>query len=437
MIKDIFFMGVDALRSRKIRTFLTLLGVIIGTASVIIVASSGNSVKFYIKEQWNIFNPTSMIVGIGTASDPPHVSLSETGFTDRDIEEIKKLPNIKEVAPLGLLPLKGVKQKEGFLKGQSKAGGVMYATTPGLLDIMNLKIIEGGRMFQNGKKEIVISESMTQIFGKDKQLKVGDIIYIHRMGSILPIKSTIVGILKENENANILSQFTSISIAGPVDPYYSSYFGSNVGGILKHVTAYGILSVIATDKDHVNNAENEILSYLNSKSDAINYKEKNSDFVVVTQQYIIGKVDQITNVMSMLITSIALVSLVVGGIGIANIMYATVTERRREIGTMKAIGAKRRNIMNLFLYQSAMIGLLGGVIGCIVGYFGAAFIVQVLSTYMREIAESSFTHNIQLVYSYEWFAIALVSGFVTGIVAGVLPARKAAKMDPVRALRYE
>jgi len=435
MIKDIFFMGVDALRSRKIRTFLTLLGVIIGTGSVIIVASSGNSVKSYITEQWNIFDPTSMIIGIGTASDPPQISFREMGFTDHDVEEIEKMPYVKEVAPIGLLPLKSIALRDGFLKWQSKPGGTMYATTPALLDILNLEI-EEGRIFQEGKKEIVISRSMTQIFEKDKPLKVGDTVYIQRVGGVI-IKATIVGILKESEGANLLNQIASISIAGPVDPFYSSYFGSNVGGILKHVTAYGILSATAVDKEHVDDAKNDILDYLNSKSDALNYKNKNSDFVVITQQYIIEKVDQITNVMGMLITSIALVSLVVGGIGIANIMFATVTERRREIGTMMAIGAKRRDIMNLFLYQSAMIGLLGGVIGCMVGYSGTAFIIQVLSNYMREFAGSSFTHNIQLVYSYEWFAIALISGFATGIIAGVLPARKAAKMDPVVALRYE
>jgi putative ABC transport system permease protein len=381
-----------------------------------------------------------MIIGIGTASDPPQISVTERGFTDHDIDELKNLPHVKEVAPIGLLPLKSIKLKDGFLKGQSKEGATMYATTSALLDIMNLKIVEG-RIFQNGKKEVIISRSMTQLFGKDKLLKVGDTIYIQRIGdiidSIIPIKSTIVGILEESESANLLSRVISISIAGPVDPYYSSSVGSNVGSIFKRVTAYGYLYADAMDKEHTDDAKNEILNYLNSQSDAIKYKGKNSDFVVITQQYIISKVDQITNVMSMLITSIALVSLVVGGIGIANIMFATVTERRREIGTMMAIGAKRRDIMNLFLYQSAMIGLLGGVIGCMVGYSGTAFIVQVLSTYLREIAGSSFTHNIQLVYSYEWFVIALISGFATGIIAGVLPARKAAKMDPVRALRYE
>jgi len=435
MMRDIFLMSLDALRSHKIRTFLTLVGVIIGIGSVIIVTTAGSSVRLFIEEQWNIFNPTGMVIGIGTASDPPQISFREMGFTDHDVEEIKKLPNIKEVAPLGLLPLKGVKLREGFLKWQSKAGGTMYATTPALLDIMGMKI-EEGRMFQNKKNEIVISKSMTQLFGKDKQLKVGDTVYIQRIDGKL-IKTTIVGILKEGESTNALSQLTAVSMAGPIDPYYSSYFGSNVGGIFRHITAYGILYAEATDKVHVNDAKNEILSYLNSKSDAINYKDKNSDFVVITQQYIISKVDQIMSVMSMLITSIALVSLVVGGIGIANIMFATVTERTREIGTMMAIGAKRREIMSLFLYQSAMIGLLGGVLGVILGASGGAFIIQILNQYLKEFGGAFSSGNIPLNYSTEWFLIAVFFGIMIGIAAGVLPARKAAKMDPVTALRYE
>jgi len=434
-MRDIFLMSLDALRSHKIRTVLTLIGVIIGIGSVIIVTTAGSSVRLFIEEQWNIFNPTGMVIGIGTASDPPQISFREMGFTDHDIEEIKKLPNIKEVAPLGLLPLKGIKLREGVLKWQSKAGGTMYATTPALLDIMGMKI-EEGRMFQNKKNEIVISKSMTQLFGKDKQLKVGDTVYIQRIDGKL-IKTTIVGILKEGESTNVLSQLTAVSMAGPVDPYYSSYFGSNVGGIFRHITAYGILYAEATDKTHVNDAKNEILSYLNGKSDAINYKDKNSDFVVITQQYIISKVDQIMSVMSMLITSIALVSLVVGGIGIANIMFATVTERTREIGTMMAIGAKRRDILSLFLYQSSMIGLFGGILGCIIGASGGAFIIQILNQYLKEFGGTFSSGNIPLIYSTQWFLIAVFFGIMIGIAAGVLPARKAAKMDPVTALRYE
>ncbi len=434
MIADIFLMSLDALRSHKIRTFLTLLGVIIGIGSVIIVTTAGSSVRIFIEEQWNIFNPTGMVIGIGTASDPPQISFRDMGFTDHDIDELKKLPYVKEVAPIGLLPLKAIKLREGFLKWQSKAGGTMYATTPALLDIMGMEL-EEGRMFQNKKSEIVMSKSMTQLFGKDKELKVGDTLYIQRLDGKL-IKTTLVGILKESESSNVMSQVTSLSMAGPVDPYYTSYFGSNVGGILKRVTAYGILYASATDKEHVDDAKNNIINYLNTSSDAINYKDKNSDFVVITQQYIISKVDQIMSVMSMLITSIALVSLVVGGIGIANIMFATVTERTREIGTMMAIGAKRREIMSLFLYQSAMIGLFGGILGVILGASGGAFIIQVLNQYASEFGGAFTAGDIPLVYSTQWFFVAVFFGIMIGIVAGVMPARKAAKMDPVVALRY-
>ncbi|MDH7517003.1 MAG: ABC transporter permease [Candidatus Thermoplasmatota archaeon] len=434
MIADIFLMSLDALRSHKIRTFLTLIGVIIGIGSVIIVTTAGSSVRVFIEEQWNIFNPTGMVIGIGTDSDPPQISFREIGFTDHDIDELKKLPYIKEVVPIGFLPLKAIKIREGFLNWQSKAGGTMYATTPGLLDIMGMEI-EEGRMFQNKKSEIVMSRSMTKLFGVNKELKVGDTLYIQRLDGKL-IKTTLVGILRESETSNVMSQVTSLSIAGPVDPYYTSYFGSNVGGIIKRVTAYGILYAGATDKEHVDDAKEQILGYLNTKSDAINYKDKNSDFVVITQQYIISKVDQIMNVMSMLITSIALVSLLVGGIGIANIMFATVTERTREIGTMMAIGAKRRDIMTLFLYQSAMIGLFGGVLGVVLGASGGAFIVQILNQYMVEFGGRFSSGNIPLTYSIQWFLIAVFFGVMIGIIAGVLPARKAAKMDPVVALRY-
>jgi putative ABC transport system permease protein len=117
-------------------------------------------------------------------------------------------------------------------------------------------------------------------------------------------------------------------------------------------------------------------------------------------------------------------------------MFATITERTREIGTMMAIGAKRRDILQLFLYQAMIIGLLGGILGCILGASGGAFVVSFLNDYMSRIYGEGVA-TIPLMYSYEWFFIALVVGIVVGVIAGILPARKAAKMDPVRALKYE
>lgn len=435
MIKDIFTMSLDALRSHKIRTLLTLLGIIIGISSVIMVSTAGTSVESFVEEKWNIFDPTGMIVGTGAATDPPRISFNQVVFTDNDIKKIQNLPHVKDAAPVGIVAINKISIREGFLKWRSVPGGVMYASSSTLLDVLNLKFARG-RIFQEGKKEIVITESATMLFGKDKPLDVGDSIYLSRIdGKIL--KAEIVGILKEEGEANVINQIISPSIIGPVDPYYSTFFGSNVGGILHRVTAYGLLYVTATDKNNVENARNEIIDYLNSgSSDAKKYKDERYDFVVVTQQYIISKIEQVMGVINMLITIIALISLAVGGIGIANIMFATVTERTREIGTMMAIGAKRRDILQLFLYQSTVIGLLGGLLGCILGASGSAFVIHMLNSYLVELGGVGFTGTISLIYPLEWFGISVVFGIVVGIVAGVLPARKAAKMDPVVALRY-
>ncbi len=436
MISDIFLMSIDALRSHKIRTFLTVVGIIIGITSVVIVTTSGASVEKFIEDQWNVFDPTGMVVGTGTAEPMPQISFGKTVFTDKDVENLKNLPHVRDVAPVGIVPLNKISEKEGFLKWLSMPGGSMFASSPAMLDVLSLKIKEG-RIFKEGKKEIIVTEKMLNIFGEDKKLKVGDVIYLQRLDGIT-IKSEIVGIIKQSEDFNILSQLTTPSILGPINPYYSTFFGSNVGKFLKRVTAYGMLYATASDKENIETAKKEILNYLNSSnSDAIKYKQENVDFVVISQEYILDRVEQILNAVTMLITIIALVSLIVGGVGIANIMYATVTERTREIGTMMAIGAKRRYILQLFLYQSMIVGFLGGILGCILGASGSVLIVSYLGSYIEQMASGAYTGKIFVIYAWEWFMISLLFGIIIGILAGILPARKAAKMDPVEALRYQ
>jgi putative ABC transport system permease protein len=436
MIRDIFVMGLDTMKSYKIRTFLTLIGVIIGVASVIMVTTAGNSVSSFIAEQWNLFNPTGMVIGTGTGGATPQLSIRSVAFTTNDVDNIQRLPSVKKVAPLGIIPLNKILKRDGFLKWESRPGEAMYASTPALLDILNVEL-EEGTMFEEGKNEVVISKNVAEIFGKDKPLKVGDTIFLRRVdGKTLEAK--VVGILKESSIANMFNTLATPSIICPAKPYYSSYFGSNVGTILKRVVAYSVLLAEATDTKHVENAQNEILNYLNSaQSDASQYKDQNSDFVVITQQYILVRIDQVMSVIRTYITAIALISLLIGGIGIANIMFATVTERTREIGTMMAIGAKRRDILQLFLYQSMIIGFLGGLTGCILGASGSWFVVDLLNKNIQNLGGAFSMGSITLTYAPEWFLIASIVGILIGIAAGVLPARKAAKMDPVVALRYE
>jgi putative ABC transport system permease protein len=436
MIKDTFAMALEAMKSYKIRTFLTLIGVIIGVASVIMVTTAGGSVSSFIAEQWNVFNPTGMVIGTGTGGATPQLSVRSVVFTTKDVEKIQDLTNIKTVAPLGIVPLNKILKRDGLLKWESRPGEAMYASTPSLLEILNMNL-EEGTMFEEGKNEVIITKNIAEVFGKDKPLHIGDTIYLRRVdGKTLDAK--IVGILKDSTTASMFNALATPGIICPTKPYYSSYFGSNVGSILKRVVAYTVLLAEATDTNHVQDAQDQILNYLDSSgSDASQYKDQNSDFVVITQQYILVRIEQVLSVIRTYITAIALISLLIGAIGIANIMFATVTERTREIGTMMAVGAKRRDILQLFLYQSTIIGLLGGLIGCILGASGSWFVVDLLNTNIQSLGGALSTGTIQLTYAPEWFLIASIVGIIIGIAAGVLPARKAAKMDPVVALRYE
>lgn len=429
-------MSLEAMKAYKIRTFLTLIGVIIGVASVIMVTTAGDSVSTYIAEQWNVFNPTGMVIGTGTGGDVPQLSVRSVVFTTNDVEKIQDLPHVKTVAPLGVVVLNKILRRDGFLQWESRPGETMYASTPELLKIMNVEL-EEGTMFQEGKNEVIISKNIAEIFGKDKPVKVGDTIYVRRVDG-RTLEAKVVGILKESSVTNMFNTLATPGVICPTKPYYSTYFGSNVGTILKRVVAYTVLLAEATDVQHVQDAQDEILKYLDSGgSDANDYKDENSDFVVITQQYILVRLEQVMSVVRTYITAIALISLIIGAIGIANIMFATVTERTREIGTMMAIGAKRRDILQLFLYQSMIIGLLGGLIGVILGVSGSWFVVDLLNKNIQNLGGAFSTGNITIHYAPEWFLIASVVGILIGIIAGVLPARKAAKMDPVVALRYE
>jgi putative ABC transport system permease protein len=400
------------------------------------VTTAGNSVSTFIAEQWNLFNPTGMVIGIGTSGTVPQLSIRSVVFTTNDVENIKRLPSIKTVAPVGIVPVIKILKRDGFLNWESRPGETMYASTEAILEILNMEL-EEGTIFQEGKNEVVISKNVVEVFGKDKPLKVGDTIYLRRVdGKTLDAK--VVGILKQSSSFSMFNTLSTPGIICPTKPYYSSYFGSNAGSILKRVVAYTILLGEAKDTTRVQEAQNEIIKYLDGpSSDASQYKDETSDFVVITQQYILDRVDKIMNVIRTYITAIALISLLIGGVGIANIMFATVTERTREIGTMMAIGAKRWDILQIFLYQSMVIGFIGGLTGCILGAAGSWFVVDLLNKSVQNLGGAFSTGSIQLSYAPEWFVIASIVGILIGIAAGVLPARKAAKMDPVVALRYE
>src|SRR4030042_6983457 len=223
MIKDIFVMGLEAMKSYKIRTFLTLIGVIIGVASVIMVTTAGNSVSTFIAEQWNLFNPTGMVIGIGKGGDVPQLSIKSVVFTTNDVENMQRLSAVKTVAPIGVVPVIKILKRDGFINWESRPGETMYASTESILEILNMDL-EEGTIFQEGKNEIVISNNVAEVFGSDNPLKIGDTIYLRRVdGKTLDAK--IVGILKQSSSYSMFNTLSTPGIICPEKPYYSSYFG--------------------------------------------------------------------------------------------------------------------------------------------------------------------------------------------------------------------
>jgi len=430
-MRDVLRMSLDALLSHKLRSSLTMLGVIIGIGAVIVMATVGNSVQYEVIRQWEIFDPMGMVIGVGSDGEQPTLSLSSTPFTDYDVKNIQHLPSIKEAAPIGNIPIKKIRYN-----GETKfGGGALLASSPSIIKVMNVKI-EKGRNFVEGKKEVVIGPGMVNFFGKDNPIKVGSILWIYRMGSILPIKAKVVGILEES--STVMMQLTNAAIFGPIDPYYSKMPSSLGRSPHDGITPlYSMLLSTAVSIEDVKQAQKEIKSYLNSdESDASQLKAGEDEFVVITQQYIISRINQLMAMLSRFVILIATISLAVGAIGIANIMFANVTEKTREIGTMMALGARRKYILQLFLSQSIIIGLIGSIVGCIAGVIGSYSAVLYLNQYMQKMVGEGFS-PLPVAYPIEWFFIAIFVGILTGVIAGFIPAMKASKMSPVEALRYE
>ncbi len=429
-MKDILRMSFDALLSHKLRSFLTMLGVVIGIGAVIVMATVGNSVQYEVIRQWEIFDPTGMVVGVGSNGEQPTLSLASTPFTNYDVEHIQRISFIEYAAPIGNIPIQKI-----TYNGETKfGGGALLASSPSIIDVMNVKI-EKGRNFVDGEKEIVIGPGIINFFGEDNPLEVGSVIWIQRMGSPLPIKAEIVGILEKS--STVMMQLTNAAIFGPVDPYYSKML--SMLGRSPHIGITPLYSMIlstAISIDDVEPAKKEIVEYLESdESDAYHLKVEEDDFVIITQQYIISRINQIMAMLNQFVILIATISLAVGAIGIANIMFANVTERTREIGTMMALGARRNYILQLFLSQSIIIGLVGGIIGCAMGAVGGHIAIFYLNQYMQGLIEEF--SPLTIIYPIEWFFIAVFVGVFTGMIAGLIPARKASKMNPVEALRYE
>jgi len=413
-IKENIRIAVFSIKTNLMRSLLTMLGIIIGVASVISIVTVGNGGRDYIvgmiRDMGN--SAISLTVNHNVADD-------DDFFTDADINAIKKLDGVQyaTMQSMAMCQMTANDQK-GFLMG---IGG-----NTDMQSLMQTPCIYGRffnqEEFEQGKYVGVIDVgSALQLFGTKNV--VGE--YISCTSDSLTISIKIIGVVDIMAGMNMDTedymeqmssmmggmQMTSCMIIMPA-PVVSEINGSTKN-------RYDTINITAVDESQLDGIGTSAINYIRS----LHGNFEKDCYTITNMATYIDLLDTVINVFTIFIAAVSAISLVVGGIGVMNIMLVSITERTREIGIRKALGAKTGTIMFQFLTESIILCLIGGIIGLLLGVAVAAF-VSVLMKVPLTVQPST---------------IALAVGFSSaiGIIFGVYPARRAAKMPPIEALRRD
>ncbi|GAB1305663.1 ABC transporter permease [Bacillus altitudinis] len=388
--------ALNSVLAHKLRSILTMLGIIIGVGSVIAVVAIGQGGEQMLKE--SISGPNNTIDMTYTPSDEelnanPN-ALFEATFTEEDIQSVQALNGVKRVASS---TAQGMQLRFQDTTIDATVNGI----NEGYTNVHSLHIAEGQDLreidFRSGRRAAVISEGIQkELFNGEKA--VGELIWMNGQ----PVE--VIGVLAKQEG---LFSFDMNEIYVPF-AMLTTAFG---------VKEYDKLSIQVAHADQMKEVGKSAAARLNE-----NHHTEDA-YEMINLEEIAAGIGQITSVMTTIIGSIAGISLLVGGIGVMNIMLVSVTERTREIGIRKALGATRAQILVQFLIESVVLTLIGGLLGIALGFGGASLV-------------SLFAGWPSLV-SWQIVCGGVLFSMLIGIIFGLIPANKAARLDPIESLRYE
>ncbi|MEH7115038.1 ABC transporter permease [Neobacillus niacini] len=379
-------MALKSIKSNKIRAFLTMLGIIIGVSSVIVMVAIGQGSTKEVQDQ---------IGSLGTNVLTVSVTGSDVTFKEVDANQIHVVDGIEEIAPT-------VSGRVTVKNGKTNTQVSMIGTTSSYLDVRDLQL-QSGRFIadldhdNHSRIAVLGSDTAQTVFG------LGD-----PVGESVKVNGTsykVVGVLESVGSSLGTSGDNTILV--PL----------STGQRLASTTTIGTVYVKVENEDMMNFISNLIERTMYSiVGDADSYS-------VSSPQDLMETASSVNETMTLMLGGSAAISLIVGGIGIMNIMLVSVSERTKEIGIRKAIGAKRNNILLQFLIEAVVLSSLGGIIGIGIG---------VISAHIFTLATGTAT-----VYSIPVMLLSFVFSLLVGVVFGVFPANKASKLDPIQALRYE
>jgi putative ABC transport system permease protein len=399
LIRESLRISFDSFRHRKINSALTILGIIIGIAAIIGLVSVGEGLKAAVSDQLESFGSDKIIVSPASSGSFGFGGAFGEGLKESDVKKIENINGVKSAA--GVL-FKSLPVKYGKEAATTYVIGIDAKDSKKIFLEMQVYEIEDGRYFKEGESGVMdIGSAVAKDMFK-KEVNVGDSIYVKEK------KFKVVGIFKSMGSSQDDSQI------------YMSL--NDIRELTGGTDSISMVFAKVTDVSKVESISEDIEKKLNDM-----YGEKS--YSAISSQQMADRVGSIFSLLSFVLGGIASISLVVAGVGISNTMFTSVLERTKEIGIMKAVGATNNNIMEIFLVESALLGLFGGVIGCIVG---VAFsqIISIFATNMLPI-------QFKTLVSPELVALSLLFSVSVGIASGLVPARKASRLQPVTALRYE
>jgi len=407
--KEYFKTSVSALKINRVRSLLTILGIVIGIAAIILIMSLGKGAQKLIISQVQGLGTKSVIVVPGRQLDGPPTTVGLQSLKKRDLEELSKKYNVPHAA--NVIPVIFGNDIAEFESQNFRAQ--IYGSSELMPFVFEANPVEGTFF----SEEDVTGVASIVIIGS----KVNEELFPNGsgLGKRIKIKGRsfkVIGILEEKGSTTIIN-FDD----GVVVPYTTAQkylFGS------KHFDR--ILVDVDTELN-INSTLEDVAQTLRTTHN-IDDPTKD-DFTLVNQKALADKVGVITSALTYFLALVAAISLLVGGIGIMNIMLVSVNERTREIGLRKAVGATTKNILIQFLVESVVLTLLGGLIGIVLGT-GASFIISI-------ILSKIVSFNWDFIFPFSGALLGIGVSSAIGLIFGVYPARQAAKKSPIEALRYE